>query len=188
MSKTSLLSCQRSFFIYLPYLSRLPGTSEPSLAATILPSSDLYPPMGKSLTSSGLRSSPEWVCHEALQALFAGEVTSSQSILYTTVRYKMQSITISRPEKQSCSHFPSEGTENFARLNDEHLGRSGREVNSDPRRHHPAQLAQNSRLYTSSRTPHITPSFPNIQVRGRRSAVTRGKRMPQNDSPKGQNS
>lgn len=61
MSKMSLLSCQRSFFILSSLFEQIPGTSRPSLAATILPSRDLYPPVGKSLTSSGLNFP---TCHE----------------------------------------------------------------------------------------------------------------------------
>ena len=56
-----VLSCQRSFSILSSLFEQIPGTSRPSLAATILPSRDLYPPVGKSLTSSGLNFP---TCHE----------------------------------------------------------------------------------------------------------------------------
>lgn len=97
----------------------------------------------------------------------------------------MQSITIPGLKSRAAPTFHRKEQKTPGGLNDEHLGRSGREVNTDPHvHHHPAQLAQNSQTLHQLQPPLRYPSFPNIQVRGRATANAKGKRMPQNDSPK----
>lgn len=97
----------------------------------------------------------------------------------------MQSITIPGLKSRAAPTFPRKEQKTPGGLNDEHLRRSGREVNTDPHvRHHPAQVARNSQTLHQLQPPLHYPSFPNIEVRGRATANAKGKRMPQNDSPK----
>lgn len=133
--------------------------------------------MGKSLTSLGLNLP---TCHDAfLTGLFADEIINvkwfvNQSTIQDVKQNCLQAWQIAAAPILSLKELKTPG-----RLNNEHPGRSGKELNTYPHvSRHPTQLAQtSSTLHPLKALPHHL-NFLNTQVRGRATANERGKRIP----------